>query len=197
MFNIGEIRRNHRATFYNFESQKIEGRWFYGTLVIFSSAVAAVIAPDVSANLLAGVLAVQSILLGFAFNVMFFLLGNREISESNFGSIEEQLRSERLSKLYIELFYNVSYFNLIAISSIIIATFLLLPSPEVPIFLKDVEIVKAYIKWLDVSSIPEVGIAATHGCAMFLFYITLIEAGFTFARVVGRTSFYFERKMMT
>lgn len=157
--------------------------------------VAAIVCPEVSDNLLAGFLAVQSILLGFTVNVMFFLLGNREKETTDVGSIEAQLRSERLRDLYHELFYNVSYFNLIAIASIIVATALLLPTPEVPKYAKGWTPVAAYVDWLNTASVPTWARAIWRAVSMFAFYAMAIEVIYSIARVIGRTSFYFERKM--
>ena len=155
----------------------------------------AILCPKVSDNLLAGFLAVQSILLGFTINVMFFLLGNHEKETVEGRSIEAQLRAERLRDLYHELFYNVSYFNLIAVVSIIIATALLLPIPEVPDYVRSWTPAEAYVHWLDTSSVPTLTGAIMRGVAMFAFYAMAIEVIYSIARVIGRTSFYFERKM--
>lgn len=195
MFNVRDIIRNNIATFYDFDTRKRRSQKprLFTTCII--ALVAAILCPKVSDNLLAGFLAVQSILLGFTVNVMFFLLGNREEEATDGGSIEAQLRSERLRDLYHELFYNVSYFNLIAVASIIIATALLLPTPEVPGYAKDWEPVVAYVDWLNTSSVPKWAATISRGVAMFAFYAMAIEVIYSIARVIGRTSFYFERKM--
>jgi hypothetical protein len=52
------------------------------------------------------------------------------------ASIKEKVRSKRLRDLYHELFYNLSYFNLIAVAPIVVPTGLLLPTLEVPGFLR-------------------------------------------------------------
>lgn len=199
MFNVRNIFKNNNSTFYDFSSQEVVSqrrRWLSTALV---SAIAAILCPNVSDNLLAGFLAVQSILLGFTFNVMFFLLGNREKAEpdalTKSTSMEAKLRAKRIRKLYTELFYNVSYFNLIAVASIIVAAALLLPIPEVPRLLQGLPLVETYIDWLQTSQIPVIIRAAVRGIAMFVFYALAIEVIYTVARVIGRTSFYFERKL--
>jgi hypothetical protein len=195
MFNVRQIVRNNDATFYDFNTRKRRSQLPRYVVVCLASFTAAIVCPKVSDNLLAGVLAVQSILLGFTVNVMFFLLGNREKDTSESTSIEAKLRSKRLRDLYHELFYNVSYFNLIAVTSIIIAAGLLLPTPEVPGFLRGFEPVEAYVRWLGTSKVPTAVSAVVRGASMFTFYAVSIEVIFTIARVIGRTSFYFERKM--
>ncbi|MDQ0839559.1 hypothetical protein [Sphingomonas faeni] len=195
MFNVRRIVRNNDATFYDFNSRERKSQAPRYVVVCAVSIIAAIVCPKVSDNLLAGVLAVQSILLGFTVNVMFFLLGNREKETPEGTSIEAKLRSKRLRDLYHELFYNVSYFNLIAVTSIIVATGLLLPTPEVPGFLRDLQPVEAYVNWLGTSKLPTLVSAIVRGGAMFAFYVISIEVVFTIARVIGRTSFYFERKM--
>lgn len=195
MFNVRDIIRNNSATFYDFETRKRRSQKPRLITTCVIAIIAAIVLPNVSDNLLAGFLAVQSILLGFTVNVMFFLLGNREKDTTDAGSIEAQLRSERLRTLYHELFYNVSYFNLIAVASIIVATALLLPTPEVPEYAKDWTPVAAYVDWLNTSSVPHWARAIWRGVALFAFYAMAIEVIYSIARVIGRTSFYFERKM--
>ena len=195
MFNIRHIVRNNDATFYEFNSRKRKSQAPRYVVVCVVSLIAAIVCPKVSDNILAGVLVVQSILLGFTVNVMFFLLGNREKETLEGTLIEAELRSKRLRDLYHELFYNVSYFNLIAVTSIIVATGLLLPTPEVPGFLRGLQPFEAYVSWLGTSKLPTVVSAIVRGGAMFAFYAISIEVVFTIARVIGRTSFYFERKM--
>ena len=137
----------------------------------------------------------QSILLGFTVNVMFFLLGNREKEKPEGTSIEAKVRSKRLRDLYHELFYNVSYFNLIAVASIIVVNRTLLPTPEVPRFLRGLQAVEAYVHWIETSAVPTVLSTITRGFAMAVFYAISIEVVYSIARVIGRTSFYFEWKM--
>jgi hypothetical protein len=195
VFNVRDIVRNNIATFYEFDTRKRRSQKPRLIATCFVAAIAAIVCPVVSDNLLAGFLAVQSILLGFTVNVMFFLLGNREKDATQGQSIEAQLRSERLRNLYHELFYNVSYFNLIAVASIIVATTLLLPTPEVPEYLRGWSTVQSYVLWLDTSSVPTIVSTVLHGVAMFAFYAMAIEVIYSIARIIGRTSFYFERKM--
>lgn len=195
MFNVRDIVRNNNATFYDFDTRKRRSQRLRGIATCVVAIIAALVCPKVSDNLLAGFLAVQSILLGFTVNVMFFLLGNREKDAPKGGSLESQLRSERLRDLYHELFYNVSYFNLLAVASIIVATGLLLPTPEVPGFLRGIGPVEKYVHWLATSKVPGFVSAAVRTGAMFVFYAISIEVIYSISRVIGRTSFYFERKM--
>lgn len=195
MFNVREIIRNNSATFYDFDTRKRRSQKPRLITTCVLAILASILCPVVSDNLLAGFLAVQSILLGFTVNVMFFLLGNREQDSIVSASIEAELRSERLRKLYHELFYNVSYFNLIAILSIIIATALLLPTPIVPEYAKGWSPVASYVHWVNTSSVAAWVEMAWRGVVMFAFYAVAIEVVYSIARVIGRTSFYFERKM--
>jgi hypothetical protein len=195
VFNVREIVRNNSATFYDFDSGRKKSQGARSVATCAVALIAALVCPKVSDNLLAGFLAVQSILLGFTVNVMFFLLGNREKDVPTGGTLESQLRSEKVAKLYHELFYNVSYFNLLAVASIIVATILLLPVPEMPAFLRGVPLVEKYVHWLGSSKVPTICSAVYRGASMFVFYALAIEVVYSIARVIGRTSFYFERKM--
>lgn len=195
MFNVSSIIKNNASTFYDFDSLERRSQMprFITTAIV--AIAAATFLTDISDNLLAGFLAVQSILLGFTVNVMFFLLGNRDAREIKPASIEGRLRAKRLRTLYHELFYNVSYFNLVAIASIIVAAMLLLPGFSAPDFV---------VGWLSSSKTPllhDVSIIAAsvgrflHVAATFLFFFLAIEVVFSISRVVGRTSFYFERRL--
>ena len=195
MFNVRDIVRNNSSTFYDFDTRERRSQRPRVITTCLVALIMAVSCPRVSDNLVAGFLAVQSILLGFTVNVMFFLLGNPENDVVDRRSIEAELRSERLRDLYHELFYNVSYFNLIAVASIVIATAVLFPAPEVPDYVRGWPPVEAYVRWLDTSPVPTVVSAALRGAAMFAFYAVAIEVIFSIARVIGRTTFYFERKM--
>jgi hypothetical protein len=195
VFNVREIVHNNNATFYDFDSEVPQNQNTRYLITLLIALFAALFFSKISDNLLAGFLAVQSILLGFSINIMFFLVSNREGIKTKHHSLESELRSQRLNKLYHELFYNVSYFNLIAIGSIIIAVMLLLPVPEIPNFLRGNAVVDIYQGWLNTSSVPDLLKAVLHGCAMLVFYAMTIEVMFSISRVIGRTSFYFERKM--
>ncbi len=195
MFNVRQIVRNNDATFYDFNTRQKRSQLPRYIAVCLASLIAAIVCSKVSSNLLAGVLTVQSILLGFNVNVMFFLLGNREQETPEAISIETRLRSKRLRNLYRELFYNVSYFNLVAVASIIVTTGLLLPTPEVPGLLRGLQPVEAYVHWLSTSKIPTLASTISRGCAMFVFYAISMEVVFSIVRIIGRTSFYFEQNM--
>lgn len=195
MFNIESIIRNNNATFYDFETCKRRSQRPRIVALTALSVALAILCPKVSDNLLAGFLAVQSILLGFTFNVMFFLIGDNKEETTKSQSIEGHLRTERINKLYHELFYNVSYFNLVAVASIIIAAGLLLPAMEVPPFLQHVGFFHSYLHWLSNSTVPTVIGTIFHDSLMFVFYWLACEVVFSITRVIGRTSFYFERKM--
>jgi len=195
VFNIESIIRNNNATFYDFDTRKRRSQKPRVAVLTALSIALAILCPKVSDNLLAGFLAVQSILLGFTFNVMFFLVGQNKEKITEPQSIEGQLRAERIKTLYHELFYNVSYFNLVAIMSIITATGLLLPTMEVPYFLQHVGFFQSYLHWLSTSTVPTVIGTIFNDSLMFVFYLLACEVVFSIARVIGRTSFYFERKM--
>lgn len=195
MFNVRDIVRNNLATFYDFNTRKRRSQVPRAIVTCVIASLFAILCPRVSDNLLAGFLAVQSILLGFTFNVMFFLLGNRENQTKDHQSLEEDLRSEKLRELYHELFYNVSYFNLIAVISIIVAAILLLPTPSVPDFARGWPPIEAYLHWLNTSTASKIISTISRDLAMFAFYALAIEVVFSIGRVIGRTSFYFERKM--
>lgn len=195
MFNASNIIRNNNATFYDFGTRKARSQRFRFILTFALALIVSITCSKPSDTLIAGVLAVQAVLLGFTVNVMFFLVSNRETNDEAPKSIEGQLRAERLRTLHNELFHNVSYFNLLVIALIVVATVLLFPVPEIPSFLRGMPWVERYAQWLAHSELPYVISVVIRACGMFVFYFLIAEVVFSIARLIGRTSFYFERKL--
>jgi hypothetical protein len=136
-------------------------------------------------------LSAQAILVGFSFNVLFYLVANRLTTPTRFESIEHELRFERLSKLSDEVFDNVTYFNLVAICAALAALALLLVGSEscdahlrrIAIFLAaHVPISREALSWAK-WAVSALGLSAL----VFL----LTESIYTFLRAVGRVRFYF------
>lgn len=196
MFNARQIISDNNSTFYDYDSQKKKSQTARLIVWILLALGLSLVFAEVSDNFLAGFLAVQSILLGFTVNVMFFLLGRRPVSGSASSSREAKERNKRLARLYKELFYNVSYFNLLAIYSIIVTAINLMPSPEFPVFSENVPYIRAFSDWA-MKSEAMGGLAAfLRHFGMFVFYLLAIEVVYSIARVIGRTSFYFERTLV-
>ncbi|WP_332756849.1 hypothetical protein [Sphingomonas sp. LB2R24] len=146
---------------------------------------------EASNDFLAGALSAEAILVGFSFNVLFYLVANRLTKPATYASIEHELRFKRLSKLSDEVFDNVTYFNLVAIGSAVVSLTLLLIGSDglnanlhkISEFIQSRTSITAetlsWSKW----------IARSFGLAVLIFL--LAESIYTFLRAVGRVRFYF------
>ncbi len=197
MFNIWQIAKKNRETFYNYSTDEplnlrpsriVKGGIAFFLVLLF---------PNVGKDFLGTILAVYSILIGFSFNVLFYLLSIRKLyPSSQADSLEKQIKYEKLNRLRDELFYNVSYFSICAISLVIISlTFFLFDSFS----RKFVE----YLPWASTlkNLIQEYSVALSYISVLishfykFVFYVLLIESMYSFIRTIGRVSFYFEEKI--
>lgn len=197
MSNFRKIVRKHNATYYDYDTSKRQPVWRRYLLVALVSSLLVVVFSAISGETLGALLTVQSILIGFSFSVMFFLMSGSVASYEKTGSIEADLKKEKLEQLSKELFYNVSYFNVVAIFSVFLSLLMLLPSPDISSFLSWTRS-QAYLQFWTPSEWRET-IKITGGIITpaleFLFFASLVESLSTFARTVGRVSFYFERRL--
>ena len=191
MFNLIEIVRKDSATHYDYNSGEQKSRFKIMLAFLFVSILIGSSIRVAPTDFLSGALSAQSILVGFSFNVLFYLVANRLGKPSQFSSIEHELRFERLSKLSDEVFDNVTYFNVIAISSALLSLILLLfGSQDCAQNLREIfEWVAKQLKfpvralnWIDR------GVAIL---ALSTLTFLLLESIYTFLRAVGRVRFYF------
>jgi len=190
MSNFWELIKRHNSTYYDYETNQQYSVWWRYTLVSLIALVLVWCFEAVPSNMLEALLTVQSILIGFGFSVMFFLLSGSIPDLSKDGSIEAELIRNKLNRLSKELFHNVSYFNMVALISVVFSLFMLLPRVDVNSILNLIE--ASGDRWRVMltnmlSSIKPV--------SEFILYATLIESLTSFARTIGRVSFYFERRL--
>lgn len=191
MFSVVEIIRRDAATYYDYSSQvPVKRTWPLLSFAVLALASGFLVG-EASNDFLAGALSAQAILVGFSFNVLFYLVANRLSRPASFTGLEHELRFTRLSKLSDEVFDNVTYFNLVAIFSALAALILLLVASDQ--FGARLHVIAAYLtthtritasglswaKW----------IVASVGLSLLIFLI--IESVYTFLRAVGRVRFYF------
>lgn len=191
MFSIFDIVRRDAATYYNYDTNNRVGR--SKTIAVFATFAVffGVVVGESSSDFLAGALSAEAILVGFSFNVLFYLVANRLTKPATYASLEHELRFARLSKLSDEVFDNVTYFNLVAIGSAVAALALLLIGSEefsanlhkIGDFIESrTRITGEALSWADC-------IARVIGLAVLIFL--LAESIYTFLRAVGRVRFYF------
>lgn len=191
MSNIADIIRKDAATHYSGDPPKPVRRapnlWRFATLslaVAFSVGVA-------SNDFLSGALSALAILVGFSFNVLFYLVANRLSRPSSFVSYEHELRFTRLSKLSDEIFDNVSYFNVVAVASAISSLVLLLVGSDEfikrcttysPILASRFNILPVAFGWIG---------WGVRSLLLAAFIFLLCESIYTFLRCISRVRFYF------
>ena len=95
----------------------------------------------IESDVIGSILTVQSILMGFSFSVLFFLMSGNNRQSKDDEAIETKNKIRRLNKLSKELFFNVSYFNFLAIFSVLFSLVLLLPTVNMPLILSWLELV--------------------------------------------------------
>lgn len=196
MYSPSEIYKANRRTFFDHKLDKLES--IRGRLIIqiLASLLCAALFYRELSNFLDGVITVQSVLIGFSFSVMFFLMSSRERpvdrSEKTSESRESKLRSAKAIKVSEEIFANLAYFNLAALASLITALALLLP--PISVALKPLHhLVPATFNSVS-QAMHWAGYAAWF-LVTFVFYFLLIESGYTFVRIINRVNFLFEQKV--
>jgi hypothetical protein len=190
MFSFKNIVKKHIETFYDYRTSRRKSVLpRYLILVILSLAITSVF-NELVADFYANIITVQSILVGFTFNVMFFLTSNnRTTIKSNQKAIEVQQKIDKLNLLSEEIFYNVCYFNLVAIISIIIAIILAgIPtySPTLFVFLDK----SIGVEFLERLPHGQYSTLAIKGLMGFL-YFCVIESFITFLSTARRVTYLF------
>lgn len=200
MLSLADIARRNEQTFYDFNSEKAQSTRWRKVSAVVAGAVLALTFQGPAVDFLTAVLTVQAILVGFSFSVLFFLLSDdpRPITPK---TIEQGIRVDRLRRLSSELFYNVSYFNVVAVLSVLVAFILLLPM-GLAFSIPPTSAWPQWLQWLGKllheAAVwwlwPMVGLW-TRCAAFWLLYVLLIESLFTFGRTVVRVSFFFEQRL--
>ena len=197
-----KIYQDNASTFYDYRTNRKQNQWRKKAAIVALATVGATLTPVQSLEVLSATITVQAILIGFSFSVMFFLVQDAAISRTTTStspadrsrvegelSLEAQLDEEQVRLLSKELFWNISYFNLVAFASLVFALMLMLPNvwanigdsfdgPPAP--------VAAYFRDLA---------AVSSFAAQWSFALLMLESGYTFVRTVGRVNFLFEQRM--
>lgn len=191
-----DIVRNNNATFYNYRTGAPSPVWRRVALTMFGALLLTIPFHAGLSTFLGSVATAQSILVGFSFNVLFFLVSSSNIAAPfDGGSLEKKLKQDKLRILSNELFYNVSYFNFVAIGSVLVSLSLLLPAPS----LNWIRVaISAYADAEYLASISGIWAKLREAIAIalvFLFYFLMLESFLTFYRTAVRVSFFFGEKL--
>lgn len=193
MFSIFLIVRNNASTFYNYRTGKSESLHFRYTLILILSILLSEVFPQRSDNIYLGIITAQSVLAGFSFNVMIYLASSKKLQAGSNSSIEKKAKIDKINRLSEELFYNVSYFNLTAVATVIVAIALLLA----PSFWDGWNLIGIHfpmINRITVNFWVWADPMLTRFVIFLLFSFT-IESFITFIRTVQRSSYYFESRI--
>lgn len=190
MASIRSIITNNNATFYNYRTGERLRVWPRMVLFIVVSPTLAFLLTDKLTDFINSINTVASILLGFGFSVLFYIASSKDDEVSPNSSLEQKGRARRVNALSRELFHNVSYFVMTASAGLAFAMIVIAP--------------EAQGEWFTKQALPLLG-KATPKAADYLWWVSLairsvfffliIEAGYTFGRIVGRVNFLFEEKL--
>lgn len=197
MSSLFSIIKKNNATFYDYSTLQTYPIKLRIVLEAVLAIVLTVLFNGVLVKFLAPVVSVQSILVGFGFSVLFFLVGSGKEKVSPSDSLEEPLRVEKLNKLSEEIFYNVSYFNLTAIACLCSALLLLLLDLPVDLASSSPAQYEKILRLVLEVALEVIASAlfALHYAVAWLFFFLLFESIFTFTRTGLRVSYYFECKI--
>lgn len=195
MFSVKAIVAKNTETFYNYRTNKKIRVWPRIVIFIALSALLGAFVDTDMQDLLDGVITVQSILIGFSFTVMFFLVSKDPlpVPPSEDCSIEGDLKGIRINKLSQELFYNVSYFNVVAISCVAMAVFMMMPNESIFAWSVITRLPEGLLG--KITSVYSVFIVVFLSILRFAFFFLLIESAYTFARTTARITHLFEEKL--
>lgn len=190
MVSVRSIISNNNDTFYNFRTGARLRTWprILGSLIV--SPVAAFLLTDNLTDFINSINTVASILIGFGFSVLFYIASGNESAASHDASLERRNRTERINALSKELFHNVSYFVMMASAALAFSMIVIAPEAQgewlakqaMPFLEKITPRAGDYLWWAGL---------LVRSCFFFL----IIEAGYTFGRIVGRVNFLFEQKL--
>jgi hypothetical protein len=197
MANLKNIIRKNNKTFYDYQTEKAQSIAPRLAVIGVVSILLALMFSAIDDSFVNAVLTVQSILVGFSFSVLFFLLSGAEIKSVTDGSIEQKQKVKKLKTLSEELFYNVSYYNLVAISSVLVALLYLLPDMDQnsKISTMVLGIITSVARSQDVLSWFSSVATWIEVAVRFSLYFLVIEGMYTFWRTVRRVSFFFAEKL--
>lgn len=167
---------------------------------VIGAILAALIFSVITEDMIDAILVIYSILIGFSFNILFYLLSMNRLSHEENESIERELKVKKLNKLKEELFHNVSYFNIISISLILLAIILLFFYPYDFETLSQSRMLENFFNQTLESSFDwryhiDLAVSVIKTLFRAVFYYVLIESFYSFLRTTGRVTFYFEEKL--
>lgn len=197
MFSLVEIVQQNRNTFYDYSTNKQRSLILPNIIKISIAAILAILFGNFSKDFFDATITIYSILIGFSLNILFYLLSaQRERADAENLSIERKIAINKTNKITNELFYNVSYFNVISICVVLVALIFFLFECRLPKFgteFSNLEMFKIFS--IEIDNIYKYTKLAVLFLYHLIVYALLIESMYTLIRTIGRVSYFFSQKM--
>lgn len=192
MINIFNIHKQNSETFYNYATGKklslIRQRLYKALIALFMTFLFF----EISSGTFSTVVAIYSILVGFSFSILFFLLSIELENADDEKNLEIKKIKQKINKLLKELFYNVSYFNLLAVCLIFFSLLSFVFSGTSHWFLKIESLNEMFQEYSDEFLVAKL---LLRGCYLFTFYYLLINSAYSLLRTTERVSYFFQQKI--
>ncbi|WP_408591885.1 hypothetical protein [Novosphingobium sp.] len=142
-------------------------------------------------NIIIGLITAQSILIGFAFNVMVYISSQDSLKSSDAIYREDKGKFENVNVLADEIFYNLSYFSTTALMSVAICLIWLTIKSDNTLInaIMDHAILRKNVLHATIEAI-----ALTDVAWKFSLFVTTLESVITFGRLVRRVTFHFQKR---
>lgn len=194
MASVKKIISKNNETFYDYRTKKAVSTRPRIAFFMLVSVLCAFSFSTLDDAFISSVLTVQSILVGFSFSVLFFLVSSSTDLNIEDPSLEVLERVSRINTLSKELFFNVAYYNTVTILSVLVALLFILPSLSFPNIFS--ELLNDFLSNKgDFANIAAILCELASRFLVFLFFVVFIESMYTFYRIVRRVNFYFLEKL--
>ena len=203
MINLKQIITKNHETYYNYNTRERISQKKRIFLQCVLAIILTLLFGQIKNDLLNSVLTIYSILIGFSFSILFYLLGSnrRDINAiqddaSNIDSknkeqaicLEDLNKSEKLQNLTTELFYNVSHFNLVSVLIILFSLIFIIIQSNGPLELTF--IIELIVKYELADTLKYI-FQLLRYLFISLFFALLIESIYSFVRIIDRINYLF------
>lgn len=195
MLNIISLFRENAKTFYVIRQDgskdviSLSAR--YVSLILIS-VIVALLSKASNDNILAGIITAQSILMGFAFNVMVYISSQDALKLDISGFREDKLKAKRLNDLADEIFYNLAYYIAISLLSVVFCLIWMTIRSDNTLY-------EFALRGAARISRPLIdsAFATANWTWRFLLFFATFESLLAFGRLVRRVTFHFrERRVL-
>lgn len=190
--NILHILKKNRETFYNYASGIQTPVLKLNLLKLTLVLILAGFFPLIKNDFYNVIITIYAILIGFSFSILFFLLSINFYDVSSEKILENKEKKRRLNKLLEELFYNVSYFNIVALGLILISLAGYIPNGVAPWI---IDLYNLFVTQTKYHVLCTKSLAALQLILAAAFYGFLVESIYTLLRTVERVFYFFQERL--